>query len=111
MKRTNSVILFAILAAFCITAAAQATEFTYQGQMTTSGSPATGNHDFEFALFDAVSGGTQVGSTIGLTGITFSRDKSASYWQWSVHYPDSASGDQFCSVFGQEFEFKYGGYR
>lgn len=69
MKRTNSVILFAILAAFCITAAAQATEFTYQGQMTTSGSPATGNHDFEFALFDAVSGGTQVGSTIGLTGI------------------------------------------
>lgn len=41
----------------------QATEFTYQGQLQNSSLPASGNFDFEFDLFDAVSGGSLVGST------------------------------------------------
>lgn len=69
MNRAKLFIVVLIIAGFCMSTAAQSTEFTYQGQITTSGSPATGNHDFEFALFDALSGGTQVGSTISLTGI------------------------------------------
>ena len=47
-----------------IPAAAQTTAFNYQGSLSTSGSPATGNYDFEFALFDSLSGGTQLGSTL-----------------------------------------------
>ncbi len=43
---------------------AQTTGFTYQGSLNSSGVVANGNHDFEFALFDAVSGGAQLGSTI-----------------------------------------------
>lgn len=40
------------------------TEFTYQGRLTGAGTPSVGNADFQFSLFDAASGGAQVGSTI-----------------------------------------------
>lgn len=39
------------------------TSFTYQGHLNRSGSPATGTYDFRFILYDAASGGSQVGST------------------------------------------------
>ena len=48
--------------AFCQITQAQTTEFNYQGSLNTGGSPANGNHDFEFALFNG--GGVQIGSTI-----------------------------------------------
>jgi hypothetical protein len=37
------------------------TAFTYQGFLTASGSAATGQFDFQFRLFDAATGGSQVG--------------------------------------------------
>jgi len=40
------------------------TSFTYQGELRSSGSPVTGPHDLQFRLYDAASGGTQVGSTL-----------------------------------------------
>jgi hypothetical protein len=48
---------------------AQTTEFTYQGSLNTAGAPANGNHDFEFLLFDALSGGNQVGTAIALNNV------------------------------------------
>ena len=45
-------------------ATAQTTEFTYQGSLQNSSAPANGNFDFEFLLYDAVSGGAQIGSTL-----------------------------------------------
>src|SRR5262245_8750688 len=45
-------------------ATAQTTEFTYQGSLKDGATAANGNYDFEFALFDAVSGGSQLGSTL-----------------------------------------------
>ncbi len=36
--------------------------FTYQGFLTTSGSPATGQYDFRFRMYDAASGGAQIGT-------------------------------------------------
>src|SRR3989454_4591967 len=41
----------------------QTTSFTYQGRLTDGGTPANGNYDLQFALFDSLSGGAQVGST------------------------------------------------
>ncbi len=41
----------------------QTTGFTYQGRLTDGGTAANGNYDFQFALWDSLSGGTQVGST------------------------------------------------
>jgi hypothetical protein len=40
------------------------TGFTYQGKLTDGGVPADGDYDFQFILYDAASGGGQVGSTL-----------------------------------------------
>lgn len=56
-------ILF-IFQAYAVSLSAQTTEFTYQGSLKNAASAATGNFDFEFQLFDASTGGTQIGSTI-----------------------------------------------
>ena len=42
---------------------AQTATFTYQGRLQDTGTPANGNYDLQFALFDNSSGGTQVGTT------------------------------------------------
>ncbi|MCA9759828.1 MAG: hypothetical protein KDA27_28785, partial [Candidatus Eisenbacteria bacterium] len=39
------------------------TAFTYQGSIDQSGGPLSGTADFQFKLFGAVTGGTQVGTT------------------------------------------------
>ena len=39
--------------AFCLSAAAQGTAFTYQGRLITNGSPATGSYDLRFAIYDS----------------------------------------------------------
>ncbi len=46
------------------TASAQTSSFSYQGKLDDGGNPASGPYDFEFRLFDALSGGTQIGSTV-----------------------------------------------
>jgi len=50
--------------------AALSTGFTYQGKLTDGGSPANGTYDFEFKLFDALSAGNPVGSTVTKLGET-----------------------------------------
>ena len=40
------------------------TSFTYQGRLTEAGAPATGSYDLQFQLFDALTGGAQVGSAV-----------------------------------------------
>lgn len=47
---------------------AQGTAFTYQGRLNSGTNVATGNYDFSFAIFNAVTGGTQQGG--GLTNAT-----------------------------------------
>lgn len=48
---------------FITPARAQSTAFTYQGKLTSNAQPAEGNHDFRFRLYDAATGGTQIGTT------------------------------------------------
>ena len=51
---------------------AQTTAFTYQGRLTDSNGPATGQHDFELRLFNAVTGGAQQGSTVEVNNLSVS---------------------------------------
>jgi hypothetical protein len=44
--------------------AALGTAFTYQGRLDDDGGAANGTYDFEFKLYDAASGGSQVDSTV-----------------------------------------------
>ena len=49
--------------AYALAPAAAQTAFTYQGQLFDTGGIATGNFDFEFRAFDALTAGLQVGTT------------------------------------------------
>src|SRR5438552_9876838 len=58
----------ALFMALCLFAGAsavfaQTSSFIYQGRLTDGGTAANGNYDLQFALFDSLSGGAQVGST------------------------------------------------
>jgi hypothetical protein len=57
-------LLFALLGVRLSTAFAQGTAFTYQDQLQSSGSPASGLYDFVFSLSNAPSGGSQVGGSV-----------------------------------------------
>jgi hypothetical protein len=46
------------------------TAFTFQGLLTDGGAPASGAYDFEFSLYEAESGGSQVGGTITQDDVT-----------------------------------------
>jgi hypothetical protein len=50
-------------------AASVGTAFTYQGQLQNTGVPQNGPCDFRFKLFDAVTSGSQVGSTQTLSSV------------------------------------------
>jgi hypothetical protein len=69
MKSTLALALF-LLVVGVIDIAAQTPSFTYQGRLTETSALANGNYDFEFALFDALAGGAQIGTTQTLTGVT-----------------------------------------
>jgi hypothetical protein len=51
---------------------AQTTAFTYQGKLTDNGSPANGNYDLQFALFESADGGSQVGQTHTINAVSVS---------------------------------------
>jgi hypothetical protein len=56
--------LIALLAAGPLQGQTLGTSFTYQGRLTDAGTPANGAYDLRFTLFDAASGGAQVGTTL-----------------------------------------------
>jgi hypothetical protein len=51
------------MALACAGSVAVAEPFVYQGQLKESGAPANGEYDFRFELYDAETGGTQLGAT------------------------------------------------
>src|SRR5437016_5198406 len=63
-KHSLAFLAVALLIGFgAAVAFAQTSSFTYQGRLTDGGTAANGNYDLQFALFDSLSGGAQVGST------------------------------------------------
>ena len=45
------------------------TGFTYQGRLTDGGSPANGNYDLQFRLYDDSTAGNPIGTTVSVNGI------------------------------------------
>ena len=91
MRRTSvSTVVIIIIVLLCLgSASAQTTAFTYQGSLNTAGSPANGNHDFEFALFDSVAGGTQLGSTLTRSGVVVANGVFAVSLDFGNQFPSS----------------------
>ena len=46
------------------TARAQGTAFTYQGQLVSGGSPASGTYNLQFSLFNVASGGSAIAGPV-----------------------------------------------
>ena len=72
MTRKLSIVfsMFLAIGIFAPVGIAQTTGFTYQGSLNSGGVVANGPHDFEFALFDALSGGAQLGATITQSSVS-----------------------------------------
>lgn len=64
----NRTLFLAVGALACFAARAlaqpQDTSYTYQGSLSNAGAPTAGDHDIRVRLFDAASGGNQVGATL-----------------------------------------------
>ena len=52
---------------------AQTDAFTFQGKLADTGTAATGTYQMEFRLFDALTAGTQIGSTISIPTVSVSQ--------------------------------------
>lgn len=71
-------ISIAVLACFTVAAPGQTpitTSFTYQGELNNADVPVEGAHDMRFSLFDAASGGAQVGSTLCVDNLQIVRGR------------------------------------
>ena len=77
----------ALVLLISLPATAQTTSFTYQGSLNTSGTPANGNHDFEFALFDASLGGSQLGSPQTRTNVPVANGIFAVSLDFGTQFP------------------------
>ncbi|NOT49442.1 MAG: hypothetical protein HOP17_17085, partial [Acidobacteria bacterium] len=69
-KAVNLVLIILVLAVFCVSStSAQTTEISYQGNLKESGLAANANYDIEFRLYNALSGGTLIGTEIYLSPV------------------------------------------
>lgn len=64
-----ALLLLLALAASASAQTPQAEQFSYQGYLELNGQPANGSFPMAFKLFDAASGGNQIGSTLNSLGI------------------------------------------
>jgi len=69
-KNSLVIILMAVLSAGAVFG--QTSGFTYQGRLTDGGTPANGNYDLQFALFDAADGNNQIGQTKTVSSVAVS---------------------------------------
>lgn len=70
--------------------AALGTAFTYQGQLKDGSNLATGAYDFEFALYDAASGGAQVGATVTANDVPVSNGLFTVSLDWASAFTGDA---------------------
>ncbi len=67
MRRVTLLLVSVLSLSAAVDARAQTpltTAFTYQGELANAGTPATGTYDIRFLLYDAATGGTQIGSPL-----------------------------------------------
>ena len=74
MKKTKLMLAISLLGLLggVYHAAAIGTAFTYQGRLADSGSPASGNYDLRFTVWDSAVGGLQVGAAEVLAPVSVS---------------------------------------
>jgi len=74
---------------------AQSTAFTYQGRLADSNGVVTGLQDFEFRLFNALTGGAQQGSTITLNDLGVTNGLFVTPLDFGANFPGA---DRFLQI-------------
>ncbi len=86
---------FVVALLLCSGAAAQTTAFTYQGSLQSSGTPANGNFDFEFLLFTAELGGSQIGSVLARNNVAVANGTFSVSLDFGSQFPGA---DRFLEI-------------
>ena len=68
--KNKFVLMLSVLILLTTAVPAQTTAFTYQGKLNDGGNPANTTFQMEFKLFDALSGGNQIGSTVANSSVS-----------------------------------------
>jgi len=63
-RAKNILFIIALTILFPVLTAAQGNAFNFQGRLNDGTNPANGQYDLQFGLFNAIAGGTQIGSTV-----------------------------------------------
>ena len=61
MKKLFRLLVLSVLPGSLVSAATLVTAFTYQGRLNDGNTPANGNYDLRFAVYNAASGGSMAG--------------------------------------------------
>jgi Chaperone of endosialidase len=93
--KTNRIIALALLGLSTLnvqlaTLRAQGTAFTYQGRLNANGAPANGIYDFDFALFNASSGGSLIGSADFALGVPVTNGLFTVSLDFGANFPGAA---------------------
>ena len=83
--RTAAISLFVTILA--LSAIAQNTEISFQGSLQNLSAPANGNFDFEFALFDSLTGGVQQGATLTRSSVAVANGTFAVKLDFGGQFP------------------------
>ena len=65
----RAVLALIVVLFFALPLNAQTSTFTYQGRLSDTSMPASGTYQMQFALYDAATGGAQIGSTVENTAV------------------------------------------
>ncbi|MGB5014813.1 MAG: hypothetical protein WBO68_12370 [Pyrinomonadaceae bacterium] len=95
--RGMTVCLIALLA-FAATSLGQTPAFTFQGRLTDSALPAGGTYQMQFTVYDAVSGGAVVGSTITNTSVTVANGAFTVQLDYSPQTPFASGADRWIEI-------------
>src|SRR5881394_3612531 len=63
------ILIFSVVLLIPISALAQSTAFTFQGRLNDGTTAASGNVQLQIRLYDSLSGGTQIGSTVNIPSV------------------------------------------
>ena len=70
MNTKRAIILLVIALALAANAFGQSSAFNYQGRLNDAAAPANGTFQFQFKLYDAAAGGSQIGGTFTDAAVT-----------------------------------------
>lgn len=94
----QSKLLFALalLIISAIQAAAQTSQFTYQGKLSNTGGAANGTFEMQFRLYNAASGGAQIGATVTNASVSVAQGSFTVQLDFGVSAFDGA--DRFLEI-------------